>query len=359
MSGALLEVGGLQKLFPVRSGAFGLISGHVRAVDGVDFHVDAGETLAIVGESGCGKSTVGRLVLRLLEPTGGSVRFDGADLLGLSDSQMRAQRRQMQVIFQDPYASLNPRMTVGAMLGEPLMLHGLAASEAARRARVGELLELVGLRPEHARRYPHEFSGGQRQRLAIARALAVEPKLIVADEPVSALDVSIQAQVINLMRSLQARFGLAYVFISHDLAVVKHIADRIAVMYLGKIVETATTDDLFRDPRHPYTRALLSAVPQPDPTVVRERALLDGDIPSAMNPPPGCRFHTRCRYARESCKIDILVLTDDGAGHATACPWWAELPPAPRLAEGTGNEQDRIRLARLQAAFVTAYTEAT
>ena len=359
MSSALLEVKGLQKYFPVKSGAFGLVSGHVRAVDGVDFTVDAGETLAIVGESGCGKSTVGRLVLRLLEPTGGSVRFEGQDLLGLPESRMRAQRRHMQVIFQDPYASLNPRMTVGAMLGEPLMLHGLAATDAARRARVGELLELVGLRPEHARRYPHEFSGGQRQRLAIARALAVEPRLIVADEPVSALDVSIQAQVINLMRSLQARFGLAYVFISHDLAVVKHIADRIAVMYLGKIVETATTGELFRNPRHPYTRALLSAVPQPDPTVVRERALLEGDIPSAMNPPPGCRFHTRCPYARESCRIDVPELSDDGAGHATACPWWPDLPPAPPLAEGTGNDQDRMRLARLQAAFVTTQTEAT
>ena len=359
MSGPLLEVQGLTKHFPVKRGIFGLVSGHVRAVDGVDFHLDAGETLAIVGESGCGKSTVGRLVLRLIEPSAGQVRFEGEDLLALSDNEMRARRQRMQVIFQDPYASLNPRMTVGAMLGEPLMLHGLATSEATRRARVGELLELVGLRPEHARRYPHEFSGGQRQRLAIARALAVEPKLIVADEPVSALDVSIQAQVINLMRSLQARFGLAYVFISHDLAVVKHIADRIAVMYLGKIVETATTDDLFRNPRHPYTRALLSAVPQPDPTVVRERALLEGDIPSAMNPPSGCRFHTRCIYARDSCKIDVPELTDDGTGHATACPWWPELPPAPPLAEGTGNNQDRIRLARLQAAFVTSHTEAT
>ena len=296
---ALLEVAGLAKHFPVRRGAFGLVSGHVRAVDGVDFQLKAGETLAIVGESGCGKSTVGRLVLRLIEPSAGQVRFEGEDLLALSDNEMRARRQRMQVIFQDPYASLNPRMTVGAMLGEPLMLHGLAKSEAARKARVGELLELVGLRAEHARRYPHEFSGGQRQRLAIARALAVEPKLIVADEPVSALDVSIQAQVINLMRSLQQRFGLAYIFISHDLAVVKHIADRIAVMYLGKIVETATTDELFRNPRHPYTRALLAAVPLPDPTVVRERALLEGDIPSAMNPPPGCllphALHLRAR----------------------------------------------------------------
>ncbi|MCC8428538.1 dipeptide ABC transporter ATP-binding protein [Reyranella aquatilis] len=359
MSGPLLEVQGLAKHFPVRQGAFGRLSGHVRAVDGVDFHLNAGETLAIVGESGCGKSTVGRLVLRLLEPTGGSVRFEGQDLLALPDSQMRAQRRRMQIIFQDPYASLNPRMTVGAMLSEPLMLHRLAPSDAARRTRVGELLELVGLRPEHARRYPHEFSGGQRQRLAIARALAVEPQLIVADEPVSALDVSIQAQVINLMRSLQARFGLAYVFISHDLAVVKHIADRIAVMYLGKIVETAATDELFRNPRHPYTRALLSAVPLPDPTVVRERALLEGDIPSAMNPPPGCRFHTRCRFARESCRVDAPLLADDGTGHSTACPWWPELPPAPSLVEDRADDQDRIRLARLQAAFVTSQMEAT
>jgi peptide/nickel transport system ATP-binding protein/oligopeptide transport system ATP-binding protein len=258
----------------------------------------------------------------------------------------------MQVIFQDPYASLNPRMTVGAMLGEPLMLHGLAKTEAARRARVGELLELVGLRPDHARRYPHEFSGGQRQRLAIARALAVEPRLIVADEPVSALDVSIQAQVINLMRSLQQRFGLAYIFISHDLAVVKHIADRIAVMYLGKIVETATTDELFRNPRHPYTRALLAAVPLPDPTAARERTLLEGDIPSAMSPPSGCRFHTRCTFAREACKHDEPALADDGASHATACPYWPEFPPPAVLAEAASRDADRIRLTRLQAAFV-------
>jgi oligopeptide/dipeptide ABC transporter ATP-binding protein len=355
----LLEVAGLTKHFPVRRGAFGLVSGHVRAVDGVDFHLEQGETLAIVGESGCGKSTVGRLVLRLLKPTAGEVRFEGEDLLALSDEAMRARRQRMQVIFQDPYASLNPRMTVGAMLGEPLMLHGLARTEAARRARVGELLELVGLRPDHARRYPHEFSGGQRQRLAIARALAVEPRLIVADEPVSALDVSIQAQVINLMRSLQQRFGLAYIFISHDLAVVKHIADRIAVMYLGKIVETATTEELFRSPRHPYTRALLSAVPLPDPTAVRERALLEGDIPSAMNPPSGCRFHTRCRFAREACRHDVPVLARDGMDHATACPYWAEFPPAPVLTEARGQNQDRVRLERLQAAFVSAQREAS
>ena len=350
---ALLEVQGLKKHFAVQQGAFGRVSGYVRAVDGIDFHLPAGETLAIVGESGCGKSTVGRLVLRLIEPSAGRVRFDGEDLLALSDSDLRARRQRMQVIFQDPYASLNPRMTVGAMLGEPLFLHRLVGNEAQRRARVGELLELVGLRPDHARRYPHEFSGGQRQRLAIARALAVEPKLIVADEPVSALDVSIQAQVINLMRSLQQRFGLAYIFISHDLAVVKHIADRIAVMYLGKIVETATTDELFRHPRHPYTRALLSAVPLPDPAAIRERVLLEGDIPSAMNPPAGCRFHTRCRFAKDSCRRDEPVLTDDGAGHATACPWWPEFPPSPAILETAGQDQDRQRLDRLQAAFVS------
>ncbi|HYD06723.1 MAG TPA: ABC transporter ATP-binding protein [Reyranella sp.] len=350
---AMLEVEGLVKHFPVRGGVFGRTSGHVRAVDGLDFQVGEGETLALVGESGCGKSTVGRLVLRLIEPSAGAVRFEGEDLLALGAEQMRMRRRRLQVIFQDPYASLNPRMTVGAMLGEPLFLHGLARDEAARRTRIGELLELVGLRPDHARRYPHEFSGGQRQRLAIARALAVEPKLIVADEPVSALDVSIQAQVINLMKELQQRFGLAYIFISHDLAVVKHIADRIAVMYLGKIVETATTDELFRNPRHPYTRALLSAVPLPDPAAVRERALLEGDIPSAIAPPPGCRFHTRCRFARESCRRDVPDLADDGTGHATACPWWREFPPAPMTVGAAGRVDDRTRLDRLQAAFVS------
>ena len=350
----LLEVQSLVKRFPVAGGVFGRTSGWVHAVDGLDFEVKAGETLALVGESGCGKSTVGRLVLRLIEPTAGKVHFEGEDLLSLDAATMRARRRDLQVIFQDPYASLNPRMTVGATLAEPLMLHGLAAGEAQRRVRVAELLELVGLRPDHARRYPHEFSGGQRQRIAIARALAVEPRLIVADEPVSALDVSIQAQVINLMRALQRRFGLAYIFISHDLAVVKHIADRIAVMYLGKIVETAASDELFRNPRHPYTRALLSAVPLPDPALVRERALIEGDVPSAMAPPAGCRFHTRCPHARPSCRRDMPVLEDD-RGHATACPWWPQFPPAATLETGGGQaqDQDRIRLDRLQAAFVS------
>lgn len=318
---ALLEVAGLTKHFPVKRGAFGFVSGHVRAVDGVDFELRAGETLAIVGESGCGKSTVGRLVLRLLEPTAGSVRFEGEDLLALSDSAMRARRQRLQVIFQDPYASLNPRMTVGAMLAEPLMLHGLAGTDAARRARVGELLDLVGLRPDHARRYPHEFSGGQRQRLAIARALAVEPKLIVADEPVSALDVSIQAQVVNLLEDLQDELGLTYVLIAHDLSVVRHVSDRVAVMYLGRIMEIGDAASVYGRPMHPYTVALLSAVPVPDPTRVgkRERILLTGDVPSPLNPPAACRFHTRCWKAQEICGVETPPMVELEPGHQVAC----------------------------------------
>ena len=318
---SLLEVEGLVKHFPVKGGAFGGVSAHVRAVDGLDFQVNDGETLALVGESGCGKSTVGRLVLRLIEPSAGKVRFEGDDLLALDGEQMRARRRRLQVIFQDPYASLNPRMTVGAMLGEPLFLHGLAKDVAARRKRVGELLELVGLRPEHARRYPHEFSGGQRQRIGIARALALDPALIICDEPVSALDVSIQAQVVNLFQELQERLGLTYIFIAHDLAVVRHISHRIAVMYLGRIVEIAPRGELYAKPLHPYTQALLAAIPIPDPEVEasRPQQIITGEVPSAMRPPPGCRFHTRCPQVMDVCKSVDPPMRDMGGGRAVAC----------------------------------------
>src|SRR6202000_554128 len=286
---------------------FGRPTAFGRAVDGVSFHVDAGETLALVGESGCGKSTVSRLVLRLIEPDTGRIRFEGRDLLGFDADALRAFRRQAQIIFQDPYASLNPRMTVGQILGEPLALHDLVPS-AQRRARIEELLRLVGLEPRVARRYPHEFSGGQRQRIAIARALAVEPKLIICDEPVSALDVSIRSQILNLLRDLQQRLGLAYIFVSHDLAVVKHIADRVAVMNLGHIVETADAEVLFAAPRHPYSRALLSAIPVPKPQAKRSRLMLEGEMPSALNPPSGCRFHTRCPYVIDRCRAEIPQL---------------------------------------------------
>jgi len=313
----------------------------IRAVDDVSFDLDEGQTLALVGESGCGKSTVGRLLLRLIEPTSGKVWFGGRDLFSLPEREVRSLRREMQIIFQDPYGSLNPRMTVGDMLEEPLMLHGLAKGRKAERVR--ELLQLVGLAPEHAERYPHEFSGGQRQRIGIARALAVEPRLIVCDEPVSALDVSIQAQVINLMQDLQRRFGLAYVFIAHDLAVVKHIAARVAVMYLGKIVELAEKRALFANPRHPYTRALLAAIPVPDPALKRERIVLQGDVPSPYAPPSGCRFRTRCPWARERCAQEEPPLA---AG--VACHFWQEIEPYSAAAHLTPVNE---RLARLQAAF--------
>src|SRR5436189_5383469 len=333
---ALVEAEGLVKHFVARRSIFGRPLTHVNAVDGVSFTVEAGKTLALVGESGSGKSTVGRLVLRLIEPTAGHVRFAGQDVFALNEAETRAYRRQAQLVFQDPYASLNPRMTVGEILAEPIALHDIVPP-ARRRERVAQVMELVGLEPRFAPRYPHEFSGGQRQRIVIARALAVEPKLIICDEPVSALDVSIRSQILNLLRDLQDRLGLAYIFVSHDLAVVKHIADRVAVMNLGTIVETADAQTLFAAPRHPYSRALLSAIPVPKPGAKRSRIVLQGEMPSALDPPSGCRFHTRCPYVVERCRNEIPPLLVDGTGHATACHRTAELPPPENIVPADGG----------------------
>ncbi len=344
---ALLEVEGLVKHFVAARSVFGRATAFIKAVDGVSFSLDAGKTLALVGESGCGKSTVSRLMLRLIEPDSGQIRFEGRDLLAFDANQLRAFRRDAQIIFQDPYASLNPRMTISQILTEPLALHDLV-SASRRHQRVEELLQLVGLEPRFARRYSHEFSGGQRQRIAIARALAVEPKLIICDEPVSALDVSIRSQILNLLRDLQDRLGLAYIFVSHDLAVVKHIADRVAVMNLGGIVEMANTEALFASPRHPYSRALLSAIPVPKPRAKRSRILLQGEMPSALNPPAGCRFHTRCPYVIERCRIEPPELLGDKSGHLTACHRTAELPPPDAVLPADSLSP---ALERLVAAF--------
>lgn len=320
MTEPLLRVKDLVKHFPIRGGLLQQEVGRVHAVDGISFELAAGETLGVVGESGCGKSTMGRCLLRLIEPTAGEVWFEGKNVTAMGKDALRAMARDMQIIFQDPYASLNPRMTVGAIIGEALTIHGLAPNREAYRARIVELLETVGLSADHMRRYPHEFSGGQRQRIGIARALAVSPKLVVCDEAVSALDVSIQAQVINLLEELQGRFNLTYIFIAHDLSVVEHISDRVAVMYLGRIVEIAAARDLYINPRHPYTEALLSAVPIPDPTIKRKRIMLQGDVPSPINPPKGCHFHTRCPIAQHPlCSTEKPALKQTADGHWVAC----------------------------------------
>ncbi len=324
MSDIILEGKDLKKYYPIKTGVLRRTTGHVKAVDGVSFELRKGETLGIVGESGCGKSTLGRLLMRLEEPTDGHVFFGGEDMAKASTSQMRKLRRDIQIVFQDPYTSLNPRMTVGDIVGEPFEIHSDVIPKGGRRKRVQELLDLVGLNPEHINRYPHQFSGGQRQRIGIARGIALNPKVLICDEPVSALDVSVQAQVVNLLEKLQNELGLAYVFIAHDLSVVRHISDRVGVMYLGKLVELGEEDQVYEHPTHPYTQALLSAVPVPDPTLrgKRDQIVLVGDVPSPANPPSGCRFHTRCWRAQDVCKAEEPILQDRPDGvtqHRSAC----------------------------------------
>lgn len=318
MSEPLLEVKNLKTYFPIKGGVFSRTIGHVKAVDGVSFTIDKGEVFGLVGESGSGKTTIGKTILRLVQKTEGEVKFKGQDVHALSKEELRKHRPNMQLVFQDPFSSLNPRMRIGEALGEPMLAHGLATKENVR-AKVIEVLELCGLASYHIDRYPHEFSGGQRQRIVIARAMVLDPEFIVADEPVAALDVSIQAQIINLFSELQEKKGLSYLFISHDLSVVEHLCTKIGIMYLGTIVETAPRDELFANPLHPYTKALLSAVPIPDPTVKRERIILEGDIPSPANPPSGCRFHTRCPVATDICKTNVPEFRNVGEDHFVAC----------------------------------------
>ena len=315
---AVLKVEGLKKYFPIKKGILSRTVGHVYAVDGVSFQIYEGETLGLVGESGCGKSTVGRTVLRLLEPTEGTIEIDGTDITNLNKPELRDFRREMQIIFQDPYSSLNPRMTAGDIVGELLKVHGICDGKE-KEERVAELFDRVGLRQNQMENFPHQFSGGQRQRIGIARALALNPRLIIGDEPVSALDVSIQAQVINLLMDLQEEFKLSYLFIAHDLAVVEHISDYIAVMYLGRIVEYTDKKTLFTNPQHPYTEALLSAVPIPDPTIKRKKIILQGDVPSPIKPPSGCHFHTRCPYAEARCRVEVPTLKEIEPGHQVSC----------------------------------------